>query len=127
MSVPSVISKMRKEARNRFKVDKVDRQKVSLEIDFLMLGDTEEYKQYRGLERLQLYDTVRIVTGASGLDLTAQMSEYEFDAILRRYNKISLGTIYSLKRGRVASYMIAPGGVNYTALAPGLKRKIKRG
>ena len=127
MGENSVKQKMRKEAKKRFKIDKVDCAKVSMEIDFLMLGDTEEYKQFRHAQELNLYDTVKIITGPSGIETEAQVSEYEYDSILRRYNKIALGTIYKQNRGKVASYMLAKGGVNYESLAPGLRRKIVRG
>lgn len=37
-----------------------DQAEVSLEVDFTMLGDTEEYSQYKHLEPLFIYDTVHI-------------------------------------------------------------------
>lgn len=125
LSEANVKSKMLKEAKKRFTRDKADRETVTLEVDFLMLGDTEEYKQFKDLQRLQMYDTVKITTGPSNMILTVQMTEYEYDAINRRYNRAVFGTVKKLRRGKIASYMLGTGGVDYSSLAPAVKRKIK--
>ena len=81
---------MREEAGKRFSVDHADEPEVDIEVDMLMLGSTVEYARYAPLEVLFMYDTVHIKHPLLGLDIEAYMTGYEYDAILRRYNKIKL-------------------------------------
>ena len=126
-----VKEKMRKEAKKRFSRDMVDFENMYLDVDFLMLGDTEEYKQYKGLQTLGLYDTVIVKTGASGLTFsnTVQVSGYEYDSIHERYNKISLSRKISRKKkdGTVGGHILVDQGVSYGKLSQSLKRRLKRG
>ena len=50
---------------------------LTLDIDFIHIGDTEEYRQYRNLERVFLYDLVRIRHAPTGFVAKAQVSGYE--------------------------------------------------
>ena len=40
----------------------VDLPTVGLDVDFVALGETEEYRQYADLEAVHLYDTVRVIS-----------------------------------------------------------------
>lgn len=81
---------MREEAAKRFTVDHADEPEVDIDVDMLMLGSTVEYSHLAPLEVLFMYDTVHIRHPLLGLDIEAYMTGYEYDAILRRYNKIKL-------------------------------------
>ena len=81
---------MRQEAAKRFTVDHADEPEVDIDVDMLMLGSTVEYAHLAPLEVLFMYDTVHIRHPLLGLDIEAYMTGYEYDAILRRYNKIKL-------------------------------------
>ena len=65
--------------------------KVNIKIDFTDLSQTEEYKQYANLEKVFLGDTVTVINQKIGFFKKAKVISYEFDTILRRYNKIELG------------------------------------
>ena len=84
---------------------------LELEVDFVHLGDTAEYAQYKRLQRLYLYDTVTINHTPAGFHATAQVREYEWDAILLRYNKILLGDVYKVSGTVVSGYQIQSGAV----------------
>ena len=131
MTEPQVLLKMEKEAGKRFSRDKINQGNVQLDVDFLMLGDTEEYKQYKNLETLNLYDTVIVKTGPSGFTLTnmLQVSGYEYDAILERYNKINLSWNVNKKRkfGSVGGHILADHGIGFNKLSQSLRRRLKRG
>lgn len=116
---------MREKAEKRFSVDKVDAVAVSLDVQFVLLGDTEEYKQYKDLQHLNLYDEIQIDTGPSGMKITAQVSGYEWDCINRRYKGISIGNVLSVKRKRIPGYRVNNGAITYSKLAPGLVSRIK--
>lgn len=85
---------MRKQATRRYLVDNADLPEFSLEVEFVMLGDTEEYKQYKDLQKLAPYDTVRIKHTGLGFDTKMQMRAYTWDAINLRYTTATFEGMY---------------------------------
>lgn len=120
-----VLEKMREECEKMYEVDKADAVAVTLDVQFLLLGDTEQYKQYKGLQRLNKYDQISVKTGPSGMNTVAQVTEYEWDCLRKRYISIGVGRIYSQSRNMIPGYRVATGAVTYSKLAPGLINKIK--
>ena len=118
---------MREKAQNRFSVDRADAVSVRLTVRPLLLGDTEEYAQYRGLQKLHLYDAVPVIVPHANLSATAQLSGYVWDAApgRRRFISITLGEVFSFGGRTVAGYNVAGGAISYDKLAPGLVKKIK--
>lgn len=92
---------------------------LTLEIDFIHIGDTEEYRQYRNLERVFLYDLVRIRHAPTGFVAKAQVSGYEWNALTRRYNSITVGNVFAVESSAVAGYQLTEGAVTATKIAPG--------
>ena len=90
-----------------------------LEVEFIHLGDTAEYAQYRGLEKLYLYDKIMITHAPTGMKLEGQLAEYEWDCLLGRYISIRIGSVFAVEGATIAGYQIASGSVNGTKLAPG--------
>lgn len=123
LSKTAVIERMRQEAENRYYVDGCDAPVVTLDVDFLLLGDTEQYKQYRHLQRLNLFDRVQIDTGST--TVSAQVTAYEWDCLSGRYNGITVGKVYSQQRAKIPGYRVATGAITYSKLAPGLIAKIR--
>ena len=97
-----------------------DLPEISVTVDFLQLGDTEEYAAFRELDRLYMSDIVRIVDLLHGVDIEAEVTEYDFDCLTERYTKIGVG-VTSAKRtiGSVGSYMLPNGAISGTKLAMG--------
>ncbi|MCS4463331.1 hypothetical protein JTT01_00055 [Clostridium botulinum] len=60
-------------------------------MEFEELGKTEEYKQYKNLEKINLGDTVTIRHEELGLDLKGRMIAYDYDCLLKKYIKIEMG------------------------------------
>lgn len=120
-----VMERMLAEAEDRFYVDHADAASVSLEVEFLLLGDTEEFAQYRNLQRVQLYDLITVDTGPTQLKTQAQVSGYEWDCLLGRYNSISIGHVYKQARNRLPGYRLASGAITYSKLSPDLITQIK--
>lgn len=118
---------MRQKAQSRFDVDHCDAVAVQLTVNPLLLGDTEEYAQYRGLVKLHLYDAIPVVIPHAGLNATAQMSAYTWDAApgKHRYTSITLGEVFSFGGRSVAGYNVATGAISYEKLSPGLVKKIR--
>ena len=115
---------MREKAQERFTVDKADCEEVELEVNFILLGDTEEYRQYRGLQTVCLYDLITVDMQKSGMVATAQVTEYEWDSILGRYNSIKIGDVKSLQR-KIPGYRLKRDSITYDKLGSSLISKIK--
>ena len=118
---------MREKAQARFTKDEADAISVRVRVNPLLLGDTEEYKQYKGLSSLHLYDAVPISVPHAFMDTTAQISEYTWDAApgRRRYTSIILGKVFSFGGRTVAGYNVSAGAITYDKLAPGAIKKIR--
>lgn len=118
---------MREAAQKRFDVDQADALTVRIRVNPLLLGDTEEYSQYKNLSSLHLYDAVPISVPHANFTATAQIAEYTWDAApgRRRYTSIILGKIFSFGGRTVAGYNVAKGAITYDKLSPGLIKKIR--
>ena len=72
---------------------------VNITVDFVLLQNTEEYKDYAVLEEIFLGDVVTVVNRKMNFSKKAKVISYEYDSLLKRYNKIELGdflpSIYS--------------------------------
>lgn len=98
----------------------IDLPDVSVSVDFLQLGDTEEYAQYRDLDRLYLTDVVRIIDTEHGIDIEAEVTEYEFDCLGQHYLSMGVGMTKGRKTlGSVGSFMLPNGGISGYKLALG--------
>lgn len=65
--------------------------KVSIDVSFIQLWQTEEYKNIVSLERVNLCDTVHIVFEKLGVDATAKVIKTEYNVLTNRYDKVTLG------------------------------------
>ena len=84
-----------------------DLPKVSLKVEFLSLGDTEEYAQYRSLEDVFLYDRVRVKHPGIQLDVLTEVSRVEFDCLNEKFRSIELGSLrHDMRKTAVASWQL---------------------
>lgn len=65
--------------------------KVNMEISFVPLYQTEEYKDIAPLERVSLGDTVHVFFEKLGVEASARVIKTEWNALLNRYESIELG------------------------------------
>ena len=91
---------------------------VGLDVDFAVLGETEEYKRYADLQAVHLYDTVRVVALEAGIDAAVRVTGYKWDALGLRYEGVTLGELAGL-RDTVYSYQLSNQSVKTIKLAPG--------
>ena len=120
----TLIAQMRTKAEERYSVDHVDAVMVELTVNFTLLGESEEYKQYRGLEKLYMYDLVRVVDPRVGLNLQLQVSHVDWDCILERYNSIKVGNVFDYGGRTVFGYNIGDGAINYEKISQETIRRI---
>ena len=116
---------MRAKAEERFSVDDADKPVVELTVSFILLGDTEEYKQYRKLERLSMYDTVTVEDPTLNLLLRLQLSEYSWDPVRERFTAVKFGNVFEHRGRDVAGYNLVDGSIRYNKLSPDTIAAIK--
>lgn len=64
---------------------------VSLDVSFIALWQTEEYKDVANLERINLCDTVTVEFPALNVSAQAKVIKTEYDVLRNRYQKLELG------------------------------------
>lgn len=65
--------------------------KVSIDVSFIALWQTQEYKDIAPLERVNLCDTVTIIFEKLGIEAKAKVISTEYDVLRERYTKIEVG------------------------------------
>lgn len=70
-----------------------DSPEISMDVDFTLLGDTEEYAQYRHLEPLFIYDDVAIQHNDLGVYATEQLTSIRWDVRAERVTEATFGSL----------------------------------
>lgn len=118
ITVEVVRGRMRKQVQDLFDA-KCDEPDVSIEVDFLNLGDTEEYKQFRNLENCFLYDYVLVQYGKQNIDITAQISSITWDCMLDRMTSMTVGKVGVTQANTGITTWQIPSGFSGSKIAPG--------
>ena len=90
VSEAEALEQLRNAAAQEFE-NGLDKPQITATVEFIPLQDTEEYKDFAALESVYLGDTVKIFHKDLNIELEAQVIEYEFDTLSKRYNKVILG------------------------------------
>lgn len=69
--------------------------KVSIEVSFVALWQTEEYKDIAPLQRVRLCDEVTVSFERLGVDAVAKVVKTEYDVLAERYRSIQIGSMRS--------------------------------
>lgn len=77
--------------------------KISCEVSFAIIEQSEEYKEYRLLEKCDLCDTVTVSYPELGVDSTAKIVKIETDVLRGKYDKVTIGSM----RADVAQTIVA--------------------
>jgi len=69
----------------------IDKPKVSLSVDMVLLQNTQEYANYQMLESVSLGDTVHCKHSKLGIEADARVIELNYDCILKKAISVKLG------------------------------------
>ena len=120
----TLLEHMREKAEERFTVDHVDALTVEITVDFTLLGETEEYKQYKDLEKLYMYDLARAVDPRVALNLQLQVSHIDWDCMLKRYIRMKVGNVFDYGGRTVFGYNIGTDAIDYEKISTETIRRI---
>ena len=98
----------------------IDLPDISVKVDFLLLGDTEEYKAYRDLDRLYLGDIVTVISDVHQVSLEAEVTRVEYSPLSGTYLGMEVGVTDAARTiGSTASFMLPNGSLGGRKIAMG--------
>lgn len=86
-------ARMVEQAERMFAEGKVDRPDVNLTVNFLQLGDTAEYRQYKDLEPVYLYDEVPVIDRRHGIEVMTDVHRVLWDCLEERVIEVEMGNV----------------------------------
>lgn len=86
------VEQLRSKAESYVKSNNIGIPTVSLTVSFAQLEQTEEYKHFKLLEQVLLFDTVNVEFPALGVSATAKAIKIVYDSLADRVKSITLGS-----------------------------------
>lgn len=85
------VAQLRTRTQQYITANNIGHPSISIDVNFIALWQTEEYKDLAPLERVQLGDTVTVYFEKLGINEQARVEAYEYDVLRERYNEITIG------------------------------------
>lgn len=99
--------------------DGCDQPTIEMSVEFVNLGDTEEYKDFKDLENAFLFDYVIVQHPDMDIDVTAQITKISWDCLLDKMDSIEIGQPgKTLANSGITTWQI-PSGFSGTKIASG--------
>lgn len=83
-------AELTKKCKEQFELG-LDKPKVTIDADMILLQNTEEYKDYKILESVSLGDTIHCKHNKLGIVTDARVISLEYDCLLDRVTSVKLG------------------------------------
>lgn len=117
-------AEMQKKAEERFSVDKADQVVHEVTVDFEMMGDTDEYRQLKGLEKVLMYDKVLAINENIGLSITAEVTEIEYDCIRKKITSIKISNVQNSEERSVSGFNVFNNSITPEKLTDDVRGEI---
>lgn len=83
--------RLRQAAKDMFDIQMVDQPKATYKVEFQELSQTEEYKEYKILQRVWMGDIVTVKHDEDDIDIQAKVIAYKYDPIKKEYINVTIG------------------------------------
>ncbi|WP_415341792.1 phage tail spike protein [Clostridium perfringens] len=93
ITIDEVKRQLKIKAEELFSKDHIDLPKTNYRINFLDLSSTEEYKDFKALEKVKLGDIVTVRHTEMNIDIKRKVVKYRWDCINKEYIEIELGDL----------------------------------
>lgn len=103
---PPTSSQLLSAAQNYITANSINVPKVSMDVSFVHLSDTQEYKALTALGKVALGDGINVNYSKLGISAQARVTRTVYDVLRGRYKEISLGD--AKIRGQSAQGAVAP-------------------
>ena len=87
------VEQLRSRAQAYVNANAADGIPASIDVSFVALWQTEEYKNWAPLQKLKLCDTVTVYHKGLGIENKAKIVSVTYDVILERYEKMTIGEV----------------------------------
>ena len=87
------VEQLRSRAQSYVNANAHDGIPASIDVSFVALWQTEEYKNWAPLQKLKLCDTVTVYHKGLGIENKAKIVAVTYDVILERYEKMTIGEV----------------------------------
>ncbi|KEI02877.1 phage tail spike protein, partial [Clostridium botulinum] len=92
LDLQGVYKALRKRGQDLFNISKIDIPKLSYKINFILLDKTEEYKDFKVLQKVLIGDIVTVKHKKLKIDIKQKVIGYKYDSINKKYLNIDLGS-----------------------------------
>lgn len=93
ITIDEVKRQLKIKVEELFSKDHIDLPKTNYRINFLDLSSTEEYKDFKALEKVKLGDIVTVRHKEMNIDIKRKVVKYRWDCINKEYIEIELGDL----------------------------------
>ncbi|HBF0311333.1 TPA: phage tail protein [Clostridioides difficile] len=84
---------LRNKCKDYFTKNNVDLPKVTYKVEFVDLSTTEDYKNYKMLETVNMDDEIIVRDYNLGINATARVVKTEYNPVLKKYNSVEIGDL----------------------------------
>lgn len=85
----------------------IDKPRVTIAIDLVLLENTEEYKEFKGLETIRLGDTIHCNHSRLGITTDARVVGITYDCIRKMTTAVTIGDVEANIMDRISSVVTA--------------------
>ncbi|MGN4664690.1 phage tail spike protein [Bacillus cereus group sp. MYBK234-1] len=89
--IEEAYKRLRQAAKDMYDIQMVDQPKATYKVEFQELSQTEEYKEYKILQRVWMGDIVTVKHEEDGIDIQAKVIAYKYDPIKKEYINVTIG------------------------------------
>ncbi|MBO7252959.1 MAG: hypothetical protein J6V25_10090, partial [Oscillospiraceae bacterium] len=102
----------------------IDKPDLEMTVDFLSMGDTEEYKQYRNLDKVYMFDRITVKDKVRGYDYTAEVVSVRHNLLTGMLESCTIGSLEKAPAARkIASWQVPTvdgGNIRLQSIVPGV-------
>lgn len=87
------VAKLNAKAQSYINANDIGTPNINIDVDFIHLWQSKEYKNIASLERVSLFDTVHVFIPKLNVEAEAKVVKTIYDFVAERYTKIELGNV----------------------------------
>ena len=122
MTLAQVKAELRRRAQAELD-NGIDKPDMQMTVDFLSLGDTEEYKQYRDLDKVYMFDRITVKDKVRGYNYAAEVVAIRHNLLTGMLESCTIGSLEKASAERkIASWQVPSvdgGNIRLQSIAPG--------
>lgn len=123
MTLEQAKAELKKRAQEELE-NGIDKPNIEMTVDFLSLGDTEEFKQYRDLDKVYMFDRITVKDKVRGYDYAAEVVSVRHNLLTGMLESCTIGSLEKASAARkIASWQVPTvdgGNIRLQSIVPGI-------